>query len=220
MATSKLKIENGFFVRADGLYIGTVEPTHAILNGWECFVEEDGTVVCYAERDYSDGIHSIRYVLQPNGFAKLTLKVPRKRVKTLRKGFVVPKGTSLNGTIGLAGGYIDDRYAYFRDSHFQGFLDAYGITAIRHEDPNQTYAVRNDRYGGGECSSELYTDGKRKWVEPPITYGVRADYFEVAEATWALHTQVQHEGNCHNCFSILYTLEKDPTKLAGLPTGK
>ena len=46
----------------------------------------------------------MRYIIQPNGFAKLTLKVPYDKVKTLRKGFVVPKGSKLSdGLLGLAG---------------------------------------------------------------------------------------------------------------------
>ena len=92
---------------------------------------------------------------------KLTLKVPYDKVKTLRKGFVVPKGSKLSdGLLGLAGGYIDERYAYFRDGSFQKFLEEHGISAVKHEDPNQTFSIRNARYGGGECYSHLITDGK------------------------------------------------------------
>ena len=231
MATLQVRIENGFFVGTNGCYVSTVEPTHVIANGWECLIDEDGTIKCDAVRGYSDGEHSMRYVIQPNGFAKLTLKVPDDKVKTLRKGFVTPKGTKLSdGLLGLAGGYIDERYAYFRDGSFQKFLEEHGISAVKHENPNQTFSIRNARYGGGECYSYLLTDGKveeegyssgrtESWEEScPGTCAYEGnEYLKVTGATWAIHKQTQHEGDSHNCFRILYTLEKDLTKLVGIP---
>ncbi len=231
MATLQVRIENGFFVGTNGCYINMVEPTHIIANGWDCLIDEDGNIKCDAVRGYSDGEHSMRYIIQPNGFAKLTLKVPYDKVKTLRKGFVVPKGSKLSdGLLGLAGGYIDERYAYFRDGSFQKFLEEHGISAVKHEDPNQTFSIRNARYGGGECYSHLLTDGKveqqeyssgrtESWEEScPGTCAYEGnEYLKVTGATWAIHKQTQHEGDSHNCFRILYTLEKDLTKLVGIP---
>lgn len=231
MATLQVRIENGFFVGTNGCYVSMVEPTHIIANGWDCLIDEDGNIKCDAVRGYSDGEHSMRYVIQPNGFAKLTLKVPYDKVKTLRKGFVVPKGSKLSdGLLGLAGGYIDERYAYFRDGSFQKFLEEHGISAVKHEDPNQTFSIRNARYGGGECYSHLITDGKveqqgynlgrtESWEEScPGTCAYEGnEYLKVTGSTWTIHKQTQHEGNSHNCFRILYTLEKDLTKLVGIP---
>ena len=152
MATKLVNVENGFFA-------GNVNPTQHSTNGWDCSISENGTITCSAVWKYSDGEHSIHYMIQPSGFAKLTLKTPYK-TKTLRKGYVVPKGMKLsNGVIGLAGGYIDNRYAYYRDSSFQKFLEEHKISAIKHEDPNQVFDVRNAQHGRGSCYSSLNSAG-------------------------------------------------------------
>ena len=231
MATLQVRIEDGFFVGTNGCYVSLVEPTHVVANGWDCSISEDGTIMCEAVRVYSDGEHSIRYLVQPNGFAKLTLKVPNEKVRTLRKGFVLPKGSKLSdGMLGLAGGNIDSRYAYFRDGSFQKFLEDRGISAVKHEDPNRLYSVRNARYGGGECYSYLLTDGTVEeeefssgrtdsWAEScPGTGAYEGEQtLKVSGATWVIHKQVQSEGDKHNSFALLYTLEKDPTSLVGIP---
>lgn len=232
MATLKLTLQNGFFTGTQGCqYVYEKTPTHVVANNWDCRIKEDGSVECNTKKLYSSGEYSMRYTIQKNGFAKLTLKEPGKRVETLRKGFVVPKGKELSdGLIGLSGGPINKRYAYFRDGSFQKFLNELGISAVKHVDPNKTYTIRNAWYGGGECTASLTTDGETTKVD--TDYG-RTDRWEesspggtsasecnteveVTGATWAIHAQSQHEGDSHNCFRILYTLEKDPTKLAGL----
>ncbi len=233
MATLKVQIENGFFTETNGCYVSVVEPTRIIANGWDCFIKEDGTVECNAVREYSDGEHSMRYAIQPNGFAKLTLKVPGKKTETLRKGFVVQKGSKLSrGTIGLAGGYIDSRYAYFRDSSFQEFLEDHDIKTVKHEDPNRIYELRHASYGGGDCKAQLITDGVKseesvdsgrteEWQEFPNSCAYESETrIKVTNATWVIHKQSQHEGSRSNCFSILYTLEKDVKKLVGIPNLK
>jgi hypothetical protein len=220
-------MENGFFTCTNGRYVTEVTPTHVVGNGWDCSIRKDGSVVCDAVRDYSDGVHSMRYEIAKNGFARLTLKVEGQPLQTLRKGFVLPRGAKLtDGVIGLAGGYVDERYAYFRDGGFQKFLDKFGITAVKHEDPNQTFVVRNARYGGGECRSRLRTDGKvdevsydsqrtDRWHEEcPGTCAYEGEIiYRVTGATYVVHDQVSHEGDSHNCFHILYTLEKNVSSL-------
>lgn len=231
MATMKVSLCGGYFGEIFGsTQVWEKSPTCVVGNGWDCSIQEDGTILCESIRSYSDGIHSIRYKIMPNGYARLTLKVPGERLKILRKGFVLPRGRKLeNGLLGLAGGNVDERYAFFRDEDFQNFLEDHGISAVQHENPNKVFRVRNARYGGGNCHSELYSDGTvtrlsysdgktADWErQSPGTscFEVNED-FEVTAATWVLHTQSQHEGNSHNCFRILYTLE-DPTKLVGLP---
>ena len=109
-------------------------------------------------------------------------------------------------------------------------MEDHGISAVKHEDPNQTFSIRNARYGGGECYSYLLTDGEvieegyssgrtESWEEScPGTCAYEGnEYLKVTGATWTIHKQTQHEGDNHNCFRILYTLEKDLTKLVGIP---
>lgn len=231
MATLKVILKNGFFANTTGCqYVYEKTPTHVVANKWDCRIKEDGSVECNTNKLYSDGEYNLRYIIQKNGFAKLTLKAPGKRVETLKKGFVIPKGTTLSdGVIGLSGGPVYKRYAYFRDGSFQKFLSALGISAVKHEDPNQVYRVRSARYGGGECSSYLLTDGNteiedtnwgrtEKWQSGPgyTCASEEVKYTRVSNATWSIHDQDQHEGDRCNCFRILYTLEKDPTRIPGL----
>lgn len=227
MATLKITLENGFFSKTNGCYLHLFEPTHVVGNGWDCTISEDGTIVCEAVRYYSDGEHSMRYKISPNGYAKLTLKVHNQRVKTIRKGFVLTRGAKLSdGVIGLAGGNVDKRYAYFRYASFQQFLDRFGITAVMHQNPNTLYTVRNALYGGGRCHSTIISDGKiikidydsgrsRKWAAENLgTCAFESDVtYQVTGATWTIQSQTQHEGDSHNRSRILYTLERDVTVL-------
>lgn len=229
MATLRINLENGFFSSTHGRYVTEVTPTHVVGNGWDCVIREDGSVLCEARRQYFDGYHSMRYEIANNGFAKLTLQVGKGAVKTLWRGFVLPRGAKLtDGAIGLAGGYVDDRYAYFRDGPFQRFLDKFGITAVKHEDPNRTFVVRNARYGGGECRSGLVSDGvvtktgydsgrTDVWHQSfpgTCAYEGEASY-AITEATWAIYTQDRHEGDSHNYARILYTQAQDVAGLEG-----
>lgn len=228
MATIKVKISNGFFVEATPIYLEELTPTKVVGNGWNCEIKEDGTVQCDSVREYSDGEYSIRYVIRPNGFAKLTLKTPYEN-KTLKKGYVLPKGEKLkNGLIGLAGGNIKERYAYFRNDAFQMFLESHGITAVQHEDPNQLYVLRNSFHGAGSCSSEILTDGvleriqydsgeSSEWAKEGSSAFAVQEHFQVKRATWVLFKQTQNEYNSRNHSVILYSLERDLTKLVGLP---
>lgn len=227
MATLKINMENGFFSSHNGVYMTEFTPTHVSANGWDCVIREDGSVLCEATRDYSDGIHSMRYEITANGFARLTLKVDGQPVQSLRKGFVLPRGEKLSdGTLGLAGGYIDERYAYFRDGSFQRFLDRFGITAVKHEDPNRLFVVRNARYGGGECNSSLVSDGvvteigydsgrTDSWHDScPGTCAYEGETsYKVTGASWAIHTQRQDERDCHNYARILYTQVRNVVEL-------
>lgn len=228
MATLKIELENGSFVGTNGCYITTVEPTHVIANGWNCLIKEDGTIECNSVRDYSDGEHSMRYVILPNGFAKLTLKVPYERVKTLRKGYVIPKGTKLcDGLLGLAGGYIDERYAYFRDGNFQKFLNKFGITAVKHEDPNQKFSGFSNYSGWGTASQEVFSDGNIEWdyedapgsreyfeqpgCNPNLYSGTT--YHTVTNATWAIVETRENYRDNHNYARILYTTVRNVMNL-------
>jgi len=218
MATTHIRLENGIFSGKD-----FADPTHVQSNGWDCVIDKNGTVTCNAVREYSDGEHSVRYVIMRNGFAKLTRKLPGKPVETLKKGFILRRGQKLSsGMIGLSGGHIDSRYAYFRDSAFQEFLERFDLTAMSSLDPNQEYLLRSAEYGGGICKSELLTDGgvsklnsdfgrSEKWAEenPGTCASECNSTYQVTGATWVIVSQTQHEGDHHNHSRILITKEKD-----------
>ncbi len=227
MATLNVTLENGFFSTSNGIYVTEFTPTHVVGNGWDCTVRMDGSILCEAVRTYADGVHSMRYEITKNGFAKLTLKVRNEPVRTIRKGFVLPRGAKLaDGTIGLSGGCVDDRYAFFRDAAFNKFLAKFGLTAVRHEDPNQSFVVRKARYGGGECNSDLITDGAKEEVSfdsgrtdewrahnpGTCSYEWETTY-RVTGASWLIHEVSKHEGDCHRYARVLYTQEKDLDRL-------
>ena len=224
MPTLHLTLENGFFARADKP-VKLLKPTHVIGNGWECTIKKNGTIICIASRKYNDGVRSIRYLIHPNGFAELTLKKPGKPVKILKKNFVTPKDAMVsNGMLGLSGGQIDNRYAYFRDDAFQKILKEFGFTGIKFMDPNQEYHTRV-AYHNNECArGSIITDGKHttvsfdsgktdywdqigySWYEQDIT-------IRVTDATWAIFTQYQDEDNTKSYVRILYTHIRNPIDL-------
>lgn len=214
MALLQLRIENGRFVETNYCNTDIFKPTHVSANGWECFINKDGSIMCQAVRIYANGEHRIRYVILPNGFARLSLKRPHAKDRTVKKGFVIPKGAILSdGIIGLSGGNIDERYAYFRDSIFQKFLDKFGITAVKNENPNQSYLSHNGH------AQQLITDGNVKWCYDYGSASGRTDsdnnlylgktYPAVTGASWVI---IENNGNyydIHNNFRILYTSVKN-----------
>ncbi len=224
MATLQIRMENGLFAETNGCYISKVEPTHVIGNGWDCKILDDGSIKCYATKKYSYGKWSMRYIIRPNGFAKLSVKNHRGEVRTLRTGFVVPKGTTIgNGILGLAGGRINERYAYYRDIKFQEFLEKFGITAVKHEDPNQTFEGFSALTGIGSAFQEVYSDGKveKEYEDDP---GSREEfeqpgcnsslyrgtiYHTVTGASWAIVETYSDYLDSRNYAKILYTKEKN-----------
>ena len=218
MATAQVRIKDRKFVDYSGRYLEYLEPDDMSGNGWECWFNYDGTLICESAREYSDGQHMMRYEIHPNGFAKQTLTIGSE-TKIIKQGFVTPKGVKFNtGLLGLSGGYIDKRYAYFRYETLQEFLDQYKITAISRQDPNKKYKVRSAHYGGGQASYSFWTDGIQKdkqydfgrteeWErEFPGTSAQEADItINVEDATWVVVDQSVQENSraCHS--RILYT---------------
>ena len=134
MAAAMITIKNLVFEKCEGVEFDIFIPKYLLVNGWECQVQNNGVIKCTAKELCIDGIHSMRYTLYQNGFAKLTLKTPNEPLRVINMGFVVKKGEIFgNGTLGLSDGFIDNRYTFFREESFQKFLCKYGITAVLHE---------------------------------------------------------------------------------------
>ena len=208
MATTNLIIKNGQIVsHCDRYYVSLSENGKEYCgNGWVVRIKDGrkdrpGRIICHAEREYSDG--------------------PAVCHREFRLA---------DGTLGLAGGNIYSRYAYFRSEDFQKFLADHNISAVKKEDPNTIFYLRNAWYGGGECSMSIRTDGKMEklkydsgrtedWEEScPGTSAYEGETsIKVSGATWVIVDKVQHERDRHNSSHILYTLAKDATKLVGIP---
>ena len=171
-------------------------------------------------------MHSIRYTIYPNGFAKLTLKVPNEPVREMKLGFVVKKGEVFgNGVLGLSDGFIDHRYAFFREENFQKFLRKYGITAVLHEDPNRIFCLKNGESENNSFYMKLWTDGF------PISIGTQKELLNsfgkkfqgvvecvsINDAKWTLTRRVIKSGNKEIVSMNLFTLERNIDVLKGLP---
>ena len=141
--------------------------------------------------------------------------------------YVTPKGVTFgNGLLGLAGGYVDQRYAYFRDSSFQDFLDKFGLTAVKCENPNQKFSGFSARTGLGIAYQDVFTDGNVTWnyedtgsreafeapgANPNLYTG--REFHSVSDGTWAIVETSCHYGDSHNFARILYTEVKNVIEL-------
>ena len=204
MATALVAIRDGKIVWHQDRYFESVSEDGKVYvgNGWTVKIEDGdngrpGRIICHAEREYAKGP-----------------AICHREFKLA------------DGRLGLAGGNINERYAYFRSAKFQSFLSEHGITAVKKENPNQEYNLRNAHYGGGRCEMSIRTDGQMteiafdggrtsEWQSQP---GYTCAYegwatVKVTGATYVIVDKVQHEHDSHNGSSILYSVAKDVTKL-------
>ncbi len=205
MATLKIKIEGNRIVSSNGVYFKGIseDGLHAAGNGWEVTIrptsgKRPGRIIAHCERQYSDG--------------------PAVCHREFRLE---------DGLLGLAGGNVYSRYAYFRKASFQKFLDEFGITAVKREDPNQTFTGFSAYSGWGTATQDVETDGElvqsyedapgsRERFESP---GGNPNLYEgrethtVTGATWAIVERKEDYRDNHNHSRILYTTVKDVTSL-------
>ena len=192
MSTAQITIENSKIVKYTGNFFqeASENGTFVVINGWEVTLKGD-KIICHAERQYSDGPC-----------------ICHREFKLA------------DGLLGLAGGRIDERYAYFRKADFQAFLRKYGITSIKKENPNQTFSGCNARDTIAINSFDIYSDGEEEiagvkgWGDYPETSTCwrNQEFRNVTGATW---TVVVHGENQHTT-SILYTNVKDVMSLASV----
>lgn len=206
MATLQFMIEAGKVVDYCGRYFESIseDGLKAVGNGWEVTIrpaskKRPGRIIAHCEREYSDG------------------------PAVCHREFKLQ-----DGTLGLAGGNVYSRYAYFRTADFQKFLDEFGITAVKREDPNQAFTSFCAYSGRGSANQTVETDGKVEWHyedEPgsceyfeapganPNLYKGKETH-EVSGATWAIVETKEDYGDNHNYAKILYTLVKDVSSIA------
>ena len=236
--TEKVTIENGKFVVIKGFgyddagnYVSTKTLETSIEeNGWTCFVTSTGKIICECKREYSNGLNAVRYVIKPNGFASLIYVDSSGKKEVRKQGFIIPKhrrNLPISGMLGLSGGNVTERYAYFRDAEFQAFLDKFGITAIKRENPNRDYTWPAIYCGGGDASSVLWTDGSvqetykdDEWFlealkEPGANQNLYhgTTRYTVSGAKWTVMSTAMEYGDRHNTARILYTEVRDVTTL-------
>lgn len=187
MATTKLTVK-------DGLIAGHMDRYFQFLsedgkryegNGWTVEIRDGrngrpGRIVCHAEREYSDG------------------------VAICHREFRLA-----DGIVGLAGGNIHARYAYFRTEKFSAWLREHELQSVQRVDPNQAAFFSSNPYGNTWSHDLLIeTDGE---VSLNKYIGKR---YMVSGATYAVVRRHYCDGiRWHTEPGILYTLEKDVMSL-------
>ena len=107
MYIKEIELRNGLFFNAQ---------KSLTWNGWQCQIDSKGNVVCICERGYKDGKHTVTYTVYPDGYAELERTTPKAK-EILKSGYVIGANETLDsGVIGLSGGNVDERFAYFRNA--------------------------------------------------------------------------------------------------------
>ena len=185
MATSVLEIKNGKIVNHSDRYFHSLSDDGKEYsgNGWDVTIKEGrngrpGRIICHAEREYSYGP-----------------AVCHREFKLA------------DGTLGLAGGNITSRYAYFRSNDFTSWLKENGIQAVRRQDPNTTYRSCNPVSDVWSHDLIIDTDGKTEHSEDLKS-------ITISGATYAKVAQRYCDGiGWHTRPAILYTEAKDVKSL-------
>ena len=109
-------------------------------NGWVGNVTSKGAAEFLCEREYSDGIHSIKGTVYPNGCLKVTLRVNNEDPKVIYKKRLAKTIKEVDGEIILGGGRVEDRFVSFRSKEKMDFLRRHHISSFRYGDPNQEFS--------------------------------------------------------------------------------
>lgn len=129
-----------------------------------------------------------------------------------------------DGILGLSGGYIPERYAYFRSEAFQKWLNENGLSQIDTKTIDQTeghiikYNMHDAYCSKGESSYIIITDGKlvkeeiksKPWVDhyEGLSQGDSRTDYEFTDCTWMIEYSASYydDGPCnsHSSAGILY----------------
>lgn len=170
MATTQLQIKNSIIdttAAPRNRYFEEVSPDGLYFrgNGWEVKLQ-NGKIICHSERRYS------------NGIAKCHREFPLR-----------------DGVVGLSGGNVKQRYAYFRDVEFVQFLQNYRITTMKRADPDGVYSAPQGHVAGHDIVSHLYADGKvESRYRPFCCAGYEGETeWTVSGATWVVLDKGGHK---------------------------
>lgn len=219
MATLQLKVKDSRFVEYYGVEVKSFTPTYVEANGWKCYSNDNGNIVCIAEQEINGMQYKSRIELK-KGYAKILLKKGDMYPRVLNSYKL--KTWPANGIIGLPLGNIVSRSPYFRDEAFQQFLNEYGLSTVRHSEASSIYTL-NEKIRRGEVSYKEEidaSDGTTELIFNDIRKGEHDEEgtftilrkVEVTNATWVIKKVVK--GTKIN--RILYTTE-DPEKITNLP---
>ena len=219
MATLKIEVKDLKFISHNEVNVEVFESNYLKGNGWECRIAENGRVDCIATEFYNGERHQIKLKIDKM-YVKVLLKIGNGRPRVLKSyklnTFVV------DGVIVLPGGFIDTRNPHFRNAEFQKFLDDYGLTAVRNQDPNGIYPLTMEHSGDTAVFYEdIETDGTIRCISEKIETPKESGdgqflikrMLEVTDATWVIKNVWRFKECQHR---ILYTLY-NPKEITGLP---
>lgn len=220
MATLQLKVQESRFVEHNDVDVKTFTPTYVEANGWKCYINDNGNIVCIAEQDYSGIRHKCKLELK-KGYVKLILKKGFAMHPNVVKSYKL-EAWPVDGVIGLPGGLILRRRPYFREEEFQAFLQEHGLSAVRHGEASVIYTLK-EKLRGGEVSYReeieasdgitelIFNDVLKRENDEEGTFTILRKV-EVTNATWVIKKVVSGTG----INRILYTTE-NPKKITNLP---
>lgn len=185
MSTVRRRIVNGKIINDVGEPVD-YEIVHGNWNNpWVVQIKGD-QIICHCEAIYSDG------------------------KKEMTKTFPLE-----DGTLGMSGGRIDNRYVYFRNKKFQDFLEENHFQSINPKfigDWNGR--LRHANCSSGTASYCIFTDGKLEhissenapWVEKGSLTSCydSIESFEIKDAKWAVVGTCTHYKNKHNLSVVLH----------------
>ena len=189
MATAKLTIVSGKIVDYRDPYFESLsgDGKKYVGNGWVVEIKDGrkdcpGRVVCHSRRVYSDGP-----------------AVCHREFKLA------------DGIIGLAGGNVHSRYAYFRTPEFCKWLKDRDIQCVKHEDPNRMF------YSGNPVSCYWSHDLKIETDGEVQEYSYEEHKYQISGATYAVIRQHYADGTRWYLESgVLYTMRKEVTTIDGI----
>lgn len=219
----EITLKNGLFEKTNGVNVCEFSETCVNANGWECFIKEDGRIVCRVVK----GKEELRYTILKSGYSRMTYQKDDEPIKTIKEGYVISRGESINnGVIFLSDGEIKELHTFFRSEALHKFHLEYGIARIKKVDPNIQYFVKNahcrrenenDEINSG-VFSELLTDGKANkiaeiWTDteklnekfPGCDVSELEEMIEIEGATWVIQHVRRWRGDEVKEYRILYS---------------
>lgn len=183
MATTSLFIKNGRIEDYCDRYFHFLSEDGKKYrgNGWTVTIKDSqggrtGRIICHSEREYSDG-----------------RAVCHREFKLA------------DGMVGLSGGNVHSRYAYFRSEKFSEWLEKNELQCVIRSDPNRVYLSSNPYGSVWSHGLAIKTDGKVDWEK---------NRYEVSSATFAIVRRHYCDGvSWHKEPGVLYTEEKDVMSL-------
>lgn len=194
MSTVRRRIVDGKIINEVGEPVD-YEIVHGNWNNPWVVQIKDGQIFCHCEAIYSDG------------------------KREMDKSFPLE-----DGTLGLSGGRIDDRYAYFRTKVFQDFLEENRFQSINPKFMGiWSGKLKHANCSKGTASYCIFTDGKLEhissenapWVAknnitPFSSIFDSIESFEIKDAKWAVVGTSVHYKHQHN-LSIVLHVQKSVT---------